>query len=355
MQVWTTEGECGGLVPPFIPTDPARFMGKLASQTGNSVSNNGQSLTRSASLRQAPLLNTPGYPHRSMQRTAGTISLPADTGGQETSGPTVLSVERALKILNCVAGEPHGLGTRDIARRLGYNPGTTQKILNTLRAQDYLAARAGSTNYRLGPAVSRLANLAGAHFDLASEAMPVLTELAARTGESALIGVRSGNACMYVAKVLSAQAVRMDIPVNELRPLNATAIGKVLLAFDDGLDWRRLHDLEADGCFEASTENSVTDPDALLAQLQKVVRDGVAYDLREYVEDGVCLAAPIFGPGSKILASISLSGPGRRVESRLGELRQELLIAANALTVALGGESPPGSGGPPAPLPRAKR
>ena len=255
--------------------------------------------------------------------------------------PIVLSVQRALRVLDCIADEPFGIGPREIARRLEFHPGTTQKILNTLRTQGYVTAHGDTSKYRLGPAVSRLASRAAAHFDLAATAAPVLQNLALRTGETALVGVRRGDVCTYVAKVASSQAVRMDIAINEPRPLNATATGKVLLAFDDDLALERLRVLSEQGNFLAPTPNSVTDPAELLGQLQAVRREGVAYDLREYVADGVCIAAPVFGPDGKIVAGITLSGPGGRMEPRLKEYRRELVAAAEALQKALGGNTPP--------------
>ena len=99
---------------------------------------------------------------------------------------------------------------------------------------------------------------------------------------------------------------------------------------------RHLDALLAEG-LEASTPRTVTDPQALRAQLAKAVTDGYASTVEE-LEPGLnAVAAPIRGPGGLVIAAVSVSGPSFRLpEERIPAVAARVIAAATEISYLMG-------------------
>jgi DNA-binding IclR family transcriptional regulator len=143
----------------------------------------------------------------------------------------VASVQRAIAILDALAGARSDLGTNELGRRTGINVSTISRILATL-AEGGLVAHVPSTGrYRLGPGLIRLANAARDGLDLRSLARPHLADLAEATGETATLSYPGEHVAITVDFVQSPQSVRSVAEVGRESAAHATAVGKVFLAF----------------------------------------------------------------------------------------------------------------------------
>lgn len=254
-------------------------------------------------------------------------------GANSDKTATVVSVERAFIILNLLTNHPEGMGPREIGRALGYSSGAVQKILNTLHMQRLVNKEPNTEKYIIGMAAVRLAQQILAQTNLAAVIRPALEDLAERTGETAFLGVRDDLDVVYVDKVVSAQELRVDPPLGVPRPLNATAIGQLLIAFASEDLIPRLLEKEA---LVAPTEYSITDPDELRRRTAVIVQNGYASDSREYLISSSALAAPIFDETGHANASIAICGPADRFENQFERLRDALLAVAADLNQSLG-------------------
>lgn len=251
--------------------------------------------------------------------------------------PTVVSVERSLIILDLLAEHTEGLGTREISRTLGYGSGTTQKILNTLRGKDLITKRPDSGTYVFGIGAVKLAHQILAQTNVSTIARPYLVRLAQMTGESAYLGVRQSDSCVYIDKVLSDEEVRSDAPLGTPRPLNCTAVGKALLAASpDGQDLSALRAMAGRGAFSAPTGRSVEEPEDLLRELNTVRELGYALDDREFSAGGACVAASVVDHTGAPVVALSASGPAERFDGHRSELGEIVRQVASEMSEALG-------------------
>lgn len=255
----------------------------------------------------------------------------------ETNEPTVVSVERSVIILELLAERGGGLGTREISRTLGYGSGTTQKILNTLRGKGLVTKHPDSGAYVFGIGAVKLAHQILAQTNLSMLARPYLVRLAEVTGESAYLGIRQSDSCIYIDKVLSEEEVRFDAPLGAPRPLNCTAVGKALLAASpDGRDLSALRAMAGRGAFVTPTDRSLTEPEALLRDLDAVRDRGYALDDREFNLLGACVAAPVVDHTGALVAALSVSGPAERVDGQRNEFAEVVRLVAEEVSQALG-------------------
>ena len=241
------------------------------------------------------------------------------------------TVDRSLKILDLVADQPQR--TKDIADALGIHPSTALRLLHTLR--DHGFVRDEDHRYRLGPATFRLGFRALEDLDLRSVARPFMTRLRDQTLETVHVGVLVGDDVVYIEKVEAMHPVRMYSRIGTIAPIHCTGIAKAILAFLGPDEQSRLisaHELRR------FTDQTLTTPDALGAELARARANGFAVDDEEH-EIGIrCAAAPIIRGDGVVLGGLSISAPtGRIDEETLMGFAPPLIEAAARISEEFGG------------------
>ena len=267
-------------------------------------------------------------------RSGGTKPLrKVKRGALET--PPVQSVERALSLLEAVAGSPEPVPLVHLTQVLGIDPSSVFRLANTLKRRGFLANPNGRKHYVLGPAVWRLSREYDWSRMLISVCRESVKALATRTGETAHLAVREGRQVFFIDHHAGGgQGVIVAGQTGRLMPLHCTAHGKALLA-DFGLE--ELKALFGTTPLERYTaRTTVTLPD--LAKLCGRVRaDGYARDDAEYLEDVRCVASPIRDRGGLVIGSIGVSAPVTRMtQGRDAVLAQHVCDAAGHVNALLG-------------------
>lgn len=257
-------------------------------------------------------------------------------GSHDTKGRlqlSIVAVERAIVILKVLARTPGGVGVRSLSRELGYSPAVTQKSLQALVVQGFAVQDPSNQQYVLGPGAVALGLAALRTLDVREVAKPILKELTAATGETALLGVSRDDVAVYIDHVPSAHEVRMSVVVGDPRPYNCTAVGKVLLA---DLPENAVEAFAASGAFKHPTEHSISDMDGLKLELEEIRRRGYAIDDQEYSLGARCVAAPIRDFDGDVVAAVAIAGPVDRVTGDENLIVDEVRSAGMRISKALG-------------------
>ncbi|WP_233218691.1 IclR family transcriptional regulator [Deinococcus arcticus] len=226
-----------------------------------------------------------------------------------------------------------------IARAAGLSASTASRLLDTLRQQGYADWDEASGLYRVGLRAFQVGAAFNAAQSLVRAAGAEMSALVAELGESANLAVLRplGGGRLeaaYVHQVEGPQLVRMFTQPGASAPLHASGVGKVLLASRPEDEVRAA--LGA-GPLKAYTPHTLTAPDAVLAELDKVRREGYALDEQER-EPGVrCVAAPVYGAGGEVWAALSVSAPTSRLSpEQLPVFLNATLSAAGRIGTRLG-------------------
>jgi DNA-binding IclR family transcriptional regulator len=227
-------------------------------------------------------------------------------------GP-VQSIERAAAILRLLARGSGRLGVGEIAASLGLAKGTTHGILRTLQGVGFVEQDKASGKYQLG---ATLLHLGTSYLDvneLRSRAINWADALAARSGEAVWIGTLLDGKVLIVHHVFRPDDSLQSLDVGALQPLHATALGKVLLAYDTQA---------AAAVREAElapvTRRTLVTPTAIRREMAKVREHGFALDVEESTLGQASIAAPIRGYGGLVVGAISIAGALDRVCSPAG-------------------------------------
>jgi IclR family acetate operon transcriptional repressor len=250
--------------------------------------------------------------------------------------PPVQSVERALSLLEAVAGSSDPVPLARLTEILGIDPSSVFRLANTLKRRGFLGNPNGRKHYVLGPAIWRLSREYDWSGMLISVCRDAIKVLATRTGETAHLAVRDGREVLFIDHHASGdQSIIVAGQTGKRMPLHCTAHGKSLLA-DFGL--AELKALYGSTPLERYTaRTSVSLPD-LSEACTSVRAHGFSMDDREYLEDVSCVAAPIRDRGGLVIGSIGVSAPvTRMVEPRGSVLAQHVCDTAQHINALLGG------------------
>jgi DNA-binding IclR family transcriptional regulator len=255
-------------------------------------------------------------------------------GAVET--PPVQSVERALSLLEAVAGSADPVPLARLTEILGIDPSSVFRLANTLKRAGFLANPNGRKHYVLGPAIWRLSREYNWSGMLISVCRDAVKALAIRTGETAHLAVRDGREVFFIDHHASDdQGIIVPGQTGKRMPLHCTAHGKSLLA-DFGL--AELKALYGSTPLDRYTPRTCISMPDLAKACASVRIHGYSIDDREYLEDVSCVAAPIRDRGGLVIGSIGVSAPVTRMaESRRIVLAQHVCDTAQHINGLLEG------------------
>lgn len=231
-----------------------------------------------------------------------------------TSGVGVL--DKAATVLGALEAGP--LTLAGLVQATGLARPTAHRLATALE-HHRLVARDLQGRFILGPRLAELATAAGEDRLLAS-AGPVLTALRDATSESCQLYRRQGEQRICVAAAERLTGLRDTVPIGAVLSMHAGSAAQVLLAWEEP---ERMHRGLMGAKFTATA-------------LAGVRRRGWAQSVSERELGVASVSAPVRGPGGRVVAAVSVSGPVERLGRAPGRLHAQAVVTAAArLTEAL--------------------
>jgi DNA-binding IclR family transcriptional regulator len=247
--------------------------------------------------------------------------------------PTLSSLLRSLAMLEAVIEDGGARGIAAIARDGDIPVATAHRQVRSLVEAGYLT-RLGPGRHVAGPRLLRLTGGFDEKQAVASAAAPVLHRLAAELRCIVQLGTLEGEMVTYRVKAGSG-ADSFFSRVGMQLEAYCSGLGKILLA---ALPDREREAYLATGPFPALTDRTITDADALRAELARAKARNYAVDDREVADDLTCIAVPVRA-GGRIVAAISASRPSDRAKPGTHARIAERLARAAEEIEALADES----------------
>jgi DNA-binding IclR family transcriptional regulator len=219
----------------------------------------------------------------------------------------VRSVHHAAAILKALRADPRAATLSDLARRVGLSKPAALSLLRTL-LEHRLVARDASLRYRLDWGTYELGSAVSTAEPLIGAARFEVDELARRSGQAALVSILHGGGVLYVDTSLPGEQFRMAANDGKTAPLHATASGKVLLAHQSASTIRDV----LRGPLPATTSRTITDPQGLGRQLDRIRRIGYATCHQEFELGLSSIAVPVHDSLGETHAALAVAGPSSR-------------------------------------------
>lgn len=246
------------------------------------------------------------------------------------------SLLRAFGLLESVVAADRPVSPAELAALTGLPKASAHRLARQLEQAGLL--RRDLDGRKLIPG-GRLNKLAMELFGSAGQRAArhaILQAVSAEIGETCNISIPDGSEMIYYDRVETHWPLRLQLPVGSRVPLHCTASGKLFLSSLPAAQRRRLI---AKITLEQRTQNTLTDPDALEAELHRIRSAKVGIDNEEFLEGMVAVSVPITDAQGRICAGLATHAPVQRMTlaqamQHVPKLRQ----AAAELSAMLGND-----------------
>jgi IclR family KDG regulon transcriptional repressor len=253
---------------------------------------------------------------------------------EELAPGGVQSIGRAFAILEEVARNRDGIGLSDLCRRVGLHSSTTFHLIRTMVSLGYVRQLKDSKRYRVGRPIFMLAAQSMDEIEMVSVATPFLEDISAAMDESAILGVRLNTNLAILARTSGAGPFQVTDQVGMVRPLHATAAGKILLA---GLSVEQFDIYLRRAELQAVTPRSITRADRLRAEILEVRRSGIAAEDGEFWPEVHSVSVGVYDFTARLVGAIALSGPAWKMDAaRIQERIRLLRDTADKISLQFG-------------------
>lgn len=255
----------------------------------------------------------------------------------------IQAIDRAARVLSSLQGHRH-LGISELAAMLELPPSTVHGIVKSLLQHGLVAKEPNGSRYMLGPALLKLSNVYLDTLDVRARAMRWTLELSRRTRLAVRLGAELFDEVIIIHHNRRGDGSEQMPETGLSIPAHASAMGKVLLAYDP--EYAEL--VLSRTPLRSLTGDTITDPTRLTTVLAQIAERGVATEEDEAVLGESSVAAPIVDRTGAVVAAVAVVLPSSEwppEDPVLNDLRE----AARNISRELGAASwPPRAAGDPA-------
>jgi IclR family acetate operon transcriptional repressor len=250
--------------------------------------------------------------------------------------PRIQALARASAIIDVIAlsGED-GIGLSDISRATSLNKTTAFNLIATLVTLRFIEQDDHSRRYRLGLRNLELGRIVQQRLHISHLARPILSGLCQTTNETVNLGLPDLLDLLVVDSFQGSRILHATAKAGWRSLYHSTALGKAFMTRWDAPMRQTIY--RSCGLPE-QTANTITEVDALEAQLARFQVQGYSIDAEEN-EIGVNgIARWVLDGLGEVAAAISVSGHSSRLtEEVMEQIAPDVIAAADSITAAIGG------------------
>ena len=226
------------------------------------------------------------------------------------------------------------LRLKDIAEKLDIDKSTIHRFLKTLLKYNFVRINPSNKKYSLGLKFLNTATKIIDSIDIRNIAHPYLIELEKSSNETIHLTTFDGKRVVYIDKIESIKPIRMYSRIGNVAPINCTAAGKAILAFQkNGIVNSIIESLD----FIPLTKNTITNKEDFIKNLEDIRNKGFAIDDSEHEENICCIAAPIRDYSREVKYAVSISAVSTRVDlKKLISFKDILIEKTDRISKELG-------------------
>jgi DNA-binding IclR family transcriptional regulator len=235
-----------------------------------------------------------------------------------------------VRVLDYLARLNRPAGVRQLATALNLSKSNSQRVLATLETQGVVEQAADTGRYMLGWRVLALSSAYTRSNRLIQVSRSIMAHLTEQTGETSCLHVPVPGGRVPVLQFESPHELLFLAQVGKNYPLYLGAAGKVLLA-------HLPDDVITDELARCAADRGLEFAERVERELPVIRAAGHAKNRGEDFPDVYGVAAPVFASYTGIAASLSVYGPGSRLdEAGLSTLEGRVLAAAREISTLLG-------------------
>lgn len=211
-------------------------------------------------------------------------------------------VEKALLILETMSNHPDELKVAEISELTKINRTTVHRLLKELLAKDWVIQNYKTGKYIIGPMAFHVGMAYTNNNNIEPKILEVLEYLSSHGKESVGYAVRVGDKVISLYETEVHQPYKMNYHPGQFYPMNRGAYGKCLYAY---YNQERVKQLLSEQTFEKCGPNTLTDPEDILREYEKIRKQGYAISDEEVAPLVVGASVPVFNQSGEVKGCIA--------------------------------------------------
>lgn len=248
----------------------------------------------------------------------------------------IQSVQRAIDIINIFDDDQnYSLTLNEISNKLGLNINTTRGLINTLVVNGFIEHNLEKNTYSLGLIYIPKANILNSHNMeiIRTLIKPNLNDIAEKYEVSTRLQIIS-NSSMFTVETSNPSNAHYVVftKMHKTFPLNATSSGKLFLLYSE----KQLNYFLSHMDQTKYTENTITDKEMLLKELEIIKERGYSLEIEEMGRGVSSIAVPILLKNDVLYGTISITASTTIIEfickNSLNEVLNDLNMSAKLVS-----------------------
>lgn len=249
------------------------------------------------------------------------------------------TTSKALSLLDFFTRTQPQIGLSELARLSGANKATCYRLMTELVDHGLAEQVPATKEYRIGPAVLRLAALREATVPTREAAQPLLQALAAATGETAHMShLVAGQLVTIAFAYPAAHGMRVMMEDADRLPFHSTSSGHAVLGWLPEAQVARALSAPlptAPGLVPVTTDD-------LRARIARARAVGWAATANTFEADVSSFAVPLFDAQGQVQGAMAVAAAGPRLtDAARQSIPRQLIATARAAMALWGGAIPP--------------
>ncbi|MEY7850935.1 IclR family transcriptional regulator [Natrarchaeobius sp. A-rgal3] len=243
----------------------------------------------------------------------------------DEDGNTIKSTETLLVLIQTIQRRGT-VGITELANEADVSKSTVHRHLSTLEKHGYVIK--ADRQYRLGFRFLDIGINVRNQFEVYRRMKQTVFRLAIETNELVSFVVEENGWGVFLYRLQGEQGVSSSAHVGKHSYLHHTSAGKALLAH---LPEERIHDILDERGLPPKTNETITSREDLLAELETIKDQRVAFSIGEHTAGLSSVGAPVVSPDGDVLGGLSVAGPTHRMagERFEEEIPEQLLSIIN--------------------------
>ncbi len=235
---------------------------------------------------------------------------------RESDPLSVRALTRGLSILGLYDVDHREWTIDEMANQTGLVRMTVYRMARTLESAAFLVRDSSTNRYRLGPAALAMCYVSDDQSGFVDAARPYLESLVKETGESVTLAVEVDGYPVCLSIINTTRPFKRQTASGRILGDIGTVHGKIFAAFKPAAERETILAKPR----SRTTPKTITDRDQIIAELDQIIEDDVAYDMEgSYV--GLCsVGAPVRDQFGEIAATVSVVVPAGRFGPEAREL-----------------------------------
>lgn len=215
----------------------------------------------------------------------------------------VLSVTKALIILEVLANETNGISLHDLSLKTRMHKTTIYRLLTSLMESNFVEQDGATSKYYLGTKILSLASSFFKENDIRTIVQKQVATVFFGIPYNMFLSKLINHKLTVIDCKLGGDSASSFIQIGQTIPFHCTAMGKIYLVYSPDIF---ILDALSRSNLTAYTEHTITSFSKLKENLKIVPIQCFATDNGEYIENVSSIATPIFDYSKNIIASLGI-------------------------------------------------